>query len=90
MADLPLDPIPQPDRSNRRPTIDDVDDIDDEDGAATEEEALNSDLSLHAVDPGEVTGPSGTFAEDEPTLDRDDRGAVNVDDADFEDDEVNL
>ncbi len=90
MADQPLDPIPIPERYNRRPTIDDVDDVDDEDGTVMEEAALDTDLTLHTADPAEVTGPTGTIARnDEPDpLDRVDRGAANLDDDDLGDQTV--
>jgi hypothetical protein len=90
MADQPLDPIPVPDRFNRRPTIDDMDDVDDEDGAVMEEEQQDDDLTLHPVDPSEITGPGNTIAQEDDTLLREDQGAVNVDDEDLGDGKVHL
>jgi hypothetical protein len=49
---------------DRKRTIDDSDDVDDEDGAVMEEDELDSDLTLHAADPEDVTGPGGTIARD--------------------------
>ncbi|HEU4589189.1 MAG TPA: hypothetical protein VFS11_11095 [Gemmatimonadales bacterium] len=90
MADQPSDPIPVPDRYNRRPTIDDADDVDDEDGIVIEEQQIDADLSLHPVDPSEVTGPGNPIAREDDTLLREDEGAVNLDDEDLDDDRVQL
>lgn len=90
MADQPRDPIPVPDRYNRRPTIDDMDDIDDEDGAVMEEQQQDDDLTLHSVNPSEITGPGNTIAREDDTLLREDKGAVNVDDEDLGDGQVHL
>ena len=90
MADLPLDPIPVPDRFNRRPTIDNMDDVDDEDGAVMEEEQQDDDLTLHSVNPSEITGPGNMLLTEDDTLQREDQGAVNVDDEDLGDDNVHL
>jgi len=59
---------------DRKRTIDDVDDVDDEDGAAMEEDELDTDLTLRAVDPADVTGPTGTIARDDDELDPPDPG----------------
>lgn len=90
MADQPSDPIPVPGRYNRRPTIDDTDDVDDEDGAVIEEQQLDADLSLHEVNPSEVTGPGNPIAREDDTLLREDQGAVNLDDEDLGDGQVQL
>jgi hypothetical protein len=79
MADLPPDPIPVPDRYNRRPTIDNTDDVDDEDGVVVEEEQQDDDLTLRSVNPAEITGPGNMLLTDDDTLLREDQGAVNVD-----------
>jgi hypothetical protein len=50
--------------TDRKRTIDDMDDVDDEDGAVMEEDELDSDLTLHAADRDDVTGPDGTVARD--------------------------
>ncbi|MDF2776359.1 MAG: hypothetical protein K0S86_5861 [Geminicoccaceae bacterium] len=50
---------------DRKRTIDDVDDVDDEDGTVMEEDELDTDLTLHAADPADVTGPAGTIARDD-------------------------
>ncbi|HEU4648099.1 MAG TPA: hypothetical protein VFS33_03495 [Gemmatimonadales bacterium] len=90
MADQPLDPIPVPDPYNRRPTIDDMDDVDDEDGAVMEEQQQDNDLTLHPVNPSEITGSGNPLAEEDDTLRREDKGAVNVDAEDLGDDKVHL
>jgi hypothetical protein len=51
--------------ADRKRTIDDIDDVDDEDGTVTEEDELDTDLTLRAADPEDVTGPSGTIARDD-------------------------
>jgi hypothetical protein len=51
--------------SDRKRTIDDIDDVDDEDGAVMEEDELDTDLTLRAADPEDVTGPGGTIARDD-------------------------
>ncbi len=51
------------DAADRKRTIDDMDDVDDEDEAIMEEDELDSDLTLHAADRDDVTGP-GTMARD--------------------------
>jgi hypothetical protein len=51
--------------TDRKRTIDDIDDVDDEDGAVIEEDELDTDLTLHAADPYDVTGASGTLAREE-------------------------
>ena len=51
--------------ADRKRTIDDTDDVDDEDGAVMEEDELDTDLTLHAVDADDVTGPHGTIARDD-------------------------
>ena len=53
---------------------DDVDDVDNEDGAVMEEDELDTDLTLRAVDPADVTGPTGTIARDDDELDPPDPG----------------
>ena len=51
--------------TDRKRTIDDADDVDDEDFARIEEDELDTDLTLHAADPEDVTGPFGTLAREE-------------------------
>jgi hypothetical protein len=51
--------------SDRKRTIDDTDDVDDEDFIQIEEDELDTDLTLHAADPGDVTGPDGTIARED-------------------------
>lgn len=51
--------------TDRKRTIDDIDDVDDEDGAVLDEDELDTDLTLHAADPEDVTGPFGTIARDD-------------------------
>ena len=59
---------------DRKRTIDDVDDVDNEDGAVMEEDELDTDLTLRAVDPADVTGLTGTIARDDDELDPPDPG----------------
>jgi hypothetical protein len=51
--------------SDRKRTIDDADDVDDEDFARIEEDELDTDLTLHAADSRDVTGPFGTIARED-------------------------
>ena len=51
--------------ADRKRTIDDVDDVDDEDGAAMEEDELDTDLTLRVADLNDVTGANGTIARDD-------------------------
>jgi len=51
--------------ADRKRTIDDMDDVDDEDGAAMEEDELDTDLTLRVPGPNDVTGANGTIARDD-------------------------
>jgi hypothetical protein len=90
MADLPLDPIPIPERYNRRPTVDDMDDVDDEDGAVMEEDALDTDLTLHPVDPAEITGPGDRLIEEDESARRGKASSADADDDDLDVDKLHL
>ena len=48
--------------TDRKRTIEDMDDVDDEDGVVMAEQERDSDLTLQAVDPEDVIGPDGTIA----------------------------
>jgi hypothetical protein len=91
----PRKPIHPPEYYDRRPTIDDADDVDDEDGTVTDDLARDGDLTLHSVDPSEVTGPTGTMNDegvpprDESSV-QDRRVAYEVEDEDVHDGDVHL
>jgi hypothetical protein len=60
----------------RKPTVDDQDDIYDEDGTVMEEDEEDSDLTLRIDDPDAELDAGAD-------LDRNDKGAVNLEDEDL-------
>ncbi|HEX5385780.1 MAG TPA: hypothetical protein VFW66_03680 [Gemmatimonadales bacterium] len=77
-------PVERPKFYDRKPTVDNIDDVDDEDGTVSQDISDDTDLTLHEVNPSEVTGPAGTIEGDHDvppppgTIYRDDRDPAEI------------